>query len=225
MPACVLLTRPAPDNPPLAAALQAYGIRSIASPLLEVVGCDYAPPAHTPDALLLTSRHAAYACSAHPDTPLYVVGEQTANTARAHGCRNIRVVAPDMESLLPHLPAEPMYWVYYSGAQVRHDITALLPQHQVEPIVVYEALAAASLTSEAEQAMQDRLVDGVVLYSPRSAGIFHHLVPAAICAGMNAYCFSPAVAETVAAHAVWHGVKIAETPTQDAMIRLVTRGK
>lgn len=218
----LLLTRPDADNAALESILRDKGYRCLKAPLLHIKRIAFPSPATQPDALLLTSRHAAFACGAYADVPLYAVGEQTAATAQRLGCANIAAVAPDMQSLLPLMPATPQHILYLSGEYIRHDVADLLPAHRIEQIAVYAAIASTQLPDETQQALEQQRLDGVVFYSPRTAAIFHELTEHALLKPLTAYCLSAAVAEYCVG---WKDIQIAEEPTQMAMIRLLISGK
>lgn len=218
----LLITRPDADNAALESLLREKGVHCVQAPLLHIERIAFSPPAAQPDALLLTSRHAAFACAAYPDTPLYAVGEQTAAAAQQQGCTDITATAPDMQSLLPLMPKQPRRILYFSGMHTRHDAAAVLPAHNVEQIAVYEAIASTRLPEAAEQALQQGGIESVVFYSPRTAAIFHALTPAAWRASLTAYCLSSAVAAMCDG---WQEIRIAKEPTQNAMIGLLISGK
>lgn len=128
----------------------------------------------------MTSRHAAFACAAYPDAPLYAVGEQTAAAAQQQGCTDIAATAQDMQGLLPLMPQQPQRILYFSGVHTRHDAAAVLPVHSVEQIAVYEAKASAHLPEAAQQALQQGGAEGVVFYSSHGGDI----------SGINACCLA-----------------------------------
>ena len=220
----LLITRPAEDNAALAGKLAALGIEAISSPLTVIERQAYAVPATAPEGILLTSRHAAYACADFRDVPLYVVGAQTAEAAKAQGCRDIRTVAADAAQLLSQIPPIRRL-VYLSGEHIRFDFATALPHTQVERIVVYAAHAAEALTPEAVTALHDGSLKGVAFYSPRSAAIFHRLAAGVDTSALTAYCLSPAIAETCREPGKWRHAETAEQPDQEAMLHLLAHAK
>ena len=86
--------------------------------------------------------------------------------------------------------------------------------------VLYEARAAESLPDSARDALAGGGVDGVLIYSPRTAALFRDLADAAglgqILAGVTAYCLSANVAAKVGGP--WARVAVAEEPTEDSLI-------
>lgn len=225
MPKTVLLTRPQADNTTLAKQLAALDIATVESPLLTIIPQTASPLQNTPDALLVTSRHAVHACSAYPDIPLYAVGEQTAALAAASGCRVIAAHAPDAAGLVAHLPQGHCRIAYLSGDFIRFDFAAALPLAEIERVITYKSIAATSLTPAAQAALNAGHVDSAVLYSPRSAEIFAALLPEKFRNRLSVYCLSPAIAETCAATGGWKAIKTSTEPTQAAMIELLAKHK
>lgn len=218
----LLLTRPEPDNAILDDALTKHGIQCLHAPLLCIRRLPFTCPPEQPDAILLTSRHAAFACVGYADIPVYAVGEQTAAAAQNAGVRHIAAVAHDMQALQPHLQKAGGNILYFSGKHVRHEVSTLVPAARITRICVYEAEAAKALPESALEALRQHRIDGVAFYSPRSAQLFHHLVPDALHGSLVAYCLSAAVAENCTG---WRKIAVAEMPTQQAMIQLLTSRK
>ena len=76
----------------------------------------------------------------------------------------------------------------------------------------------------AAQALREGTLDGVLLFSPRSAKTFATLVTAAeltqACAKLSAFCISAATAAALAP-LTFARVVVAGTPNQDAMLALL----
>jgi uroporphyrinogen-III synthase len=94
----------------------------------------------------------------------------------------------------------------------------------VETAMLYEAAPVAKLPIEADEALRDGSIDGVFLFSPRSAKIFATLVGdaglAEPCAKLAAFCISPATAAALSPLSFVR-VAIAGMPNQDAILDLV----
>ena len=88
--------------------------------------------------------------------------------------------------------------------------------------VLYEARAAGGLSGETRDAMEAGTLEGVLLFSPRTAALFAELVTDAglseTCRDMIVYCLSPAVAEKAQSLA-WRDVVVATEPSQEALLR------
>ena len=93
-----------------------------------------------------------------------------------------------------------------------------------EAAVLYEAAPLAALPDEAAAAMRAGTLDGVLVFSPRTARIFATLVEAAglaeACAGLEAFCISAATASALAAVS-FARVAVAGVPNQQAMLELL----
>jgi uroporphyrinogen-III synthase len=91
-------------------------------------------------------------------------------------------------------------------------------------VQLYHAIKVTDLSPQCLMAIKDAQVDGVVLYSPRTAQAFVDLLTKAgldDCTGqLSAFCLSEAVAAKIVAHD-WARVVIAETPDQVALIKCV----
>lgn len=230
----LLVTRPAADAAPLAARLEALGHRPILAPLMTIV--PVADPAIDLDgvqALLLTSANGVRALAAamsRRDLPLYAVGGATAEAARDAGFA-VAGTAEGTAGTLARLVA----------ARLRPGDGALLHaagRHRAggldEPLieagftlrrtVLYEAQAATQLPAAAAAALGGDGVDGVLLFSPRTAGLFARLVAAAGLEGrlgrVDAFCLSAAVASRLAMER-WRNVFVAERPDGDALLALL----
>ena len=96
---------------------------------------------------------------------------------------------------------------------------------KVDTAVLYEAVPVAKLPAEAEESLRKDAVDGVFLFSPRSAKIFAALVDdaglAAQCARLVAFCISVATAEALSPLS-FARVAVAGAPNQDAILDLVS---
>jgi uroporphyrinogen-III synthase len=95
---------------------------------------------------------------------------------------------------------------------------------RVETMVLYEALSVAVLPANAAEDLRNNTLDGVLLFSPRSAKTFAALVGAAglvsECERLVAFCISAATAEALAP-LTFTRVAIAGTPNQDAILDLI----
>jgi uroporphyrinogen-III synthase len=109
------------------------------------------------------------------------------------------------------------------------DLAGLLKAagFELRRVVLYEARQAAALPPAARQALAGGGLDGVVFFSPRSAGTFVKLVQAADLAAavreLAAYCLSRAVAE-VAGDLTWRRIWLAARPEQAALLELIDAG-
>jgi len=230
----LLITRPTDDAEGLAQALTDRGIETMIEPMMSVA--DVAGP--DPDmtrvqAILITSANGIRAFARRTReraTKVYAVGDASARTARDLGFRDVASASGDVEALASLVRAEldpgRGALIHVAGTHVAGNLSRILEdaEFEVRRQVIYEAVAANRLSAEAAAAFATGALDGVLLFSPRTAEIFVNLVTAAgfagACAALDAYCLSQAVAQE-AGHLVWRHVFIARDPDQDALLALI----
>jgi uroporphyrinogen-III synthase len=101
----LLILRPEPGNSATCAQAAALGIEAVAAPLFTIAPVAWDPPPPDGiDALLIGSanalRHAGPALTTYADKPAYVVGEATAQAARAAGLRVVAVGTGGLQGVL-----------------------------------------------------------------------------------------------------------------------------
>jgi uroporphyrinogen-III synthase len=185
----VLVTRAHIGAMRTAEQLAVRGHHAIVSPVLEMAATDAAWPRGVVDALIATSAQAFDLLKCEPEwplpeakrlLPLFLVGERTAEAARARGFTGPMLVAPDVQELtkmILYRRALPPRRLYIAGRDRKPDLETCLNEAHlgVETIEVYEARAAASLTQDAIEGLAAGTVDAVLHYSRRSAEIFLNL--------------------------------------------------
>lgn len=228
----LLITRPREDAEPLAALLGERGIETILEPLMSIVDSD------TPDpdlsgvqALLITSANGIRAFArrvAERGIAVCAVGDASARAAGDLGFADVASASGDVEALAAMVKADrdpgAGALLHVAGTDVAGDLSGLLETagFEVRRAVLYEARAAGALSAETRDALEAGTLDGVLLFSPRTAALFAELVTDAgvseTCREMNAYCLSPAVAEK-AQSVAWRDVVVATEPSQEALLR------
>lgn len=236
-PVRLLVTRPEEDSAPLADALAALGHEAVMAPLLTIRFLDDASlPEGAWQAILVTSANGARALGRRRDAqsllqlPVFAVGAASADAARAAGFVHVEAAGGDVETLAEHvaevLVPEKGPLLHVAGSVVAGDLTALLGAKgfQVVRAVLYEASIAQTLPDAARKALEGGKLDGVILYSPRTARGFAALVTAAgleACVkGLAAYCLSPAVAAALESLPDLT-VKIARRPDQAGLLSIL----
>ncbi|NQU60432.1 MAG: uroporphyrinogen-III synthase [Rhodospirillales bacterium] len=231
----LLITRPIKDSEPLAAILAERGIETIIQPLMTIA--DVEGPAIDLDgvqALLITSANGIRTFAKKTperEVAVFAVGDASARTARGLGFGNVKSASGDVDALAALVQAEldsgAGALLHIAGTHVAGDLSGLLTGtgFEVKRQVLYEGKAAESLSPQTIEAMQANSIDGVLLFSPRTASLFAELVAGAglTCAGLKAYCLSPAVAEKVRA-LPWVDIVIAPEPTGDALLGVIVKG-
>ncbi len=232
----VVLTRPTIESEALARALASHDIDSIAAPMLSIVARerpDLEADLGRAQAVLLTSANGALALvetTDRRDLSLYVVGDATAAAARAGGFTEVESAdgdAADLAALVgERLTPDAGPLLHVSGDHVAGDIEGAISQSgfDYQRTVLYDAVAAEGLPEALLTALTAGSVDGVLLFSPRSARTFVHLARQSDVAPalkqITAYCLSDAVA-AVADRELWRRVVVGARPRSDSLIERV----
>lgn len=230
----LLVTRPRDDAESFAQILRARGHEAIVAPLMEVQIPSGPPlPLDGVQAVLTTSANGVRATSLRTtrrDLTIYAVGPQTAEAARQAGFSAVISADGDSTALVETVagdadPAKGLL-LHAAGAETAGRLRQALQARgfRVETMVLYEALSVAALPANAAEDLRNNTLDGVLLFSPRSAKTFAALVGAAglvsQCARLVAFCISAATAEALAP-LTFTRVAIAGTPNQDAILDLI----
>jgi uroporphyrinogen-III synthase len=230
----VLLTRPEAQSRPLAEVLAARGIDALVDPLLETVPVQGARvDLDGAQAVLATSANGVRALAAattRRDVPLLAVGPATAEAARAEGFTRVETAGGDVVALASLAAAilDPARGrlVHVAGTAVAGDLKGTLEGggFTVERAVLYDARPARALAEATVAALRAGRIDGVLLFSPRTAKTFVGLVETAglgaTCRNLTAFCLSPAVADALRGLALGH-VRVAQRPETDALLDLL----
>ncbi len=233
----LLVTRPEPDALVLKARLEALGHEATVAPMLTVSFENVeAVDLSEVQALIATSRNGLRALKAQrahriaAQLPIYVVGHATAREAKVMGFSEIIVGGGTVASLLPEIvaTADPQSDVlmHLAGDEVAGQIGAELELHgfRVMQPVVYRMVPTAAFTPDVEEQIETGEVDGVLLFSPRTASIYADLILShgleKASKRLNHYCLSRAVAQRLAPLAPVR-IELAATPDLDAMLDLL----
>ena len=232
----LLVTRPDPDAEALAERLRGLGHEVLVAPMLTVVPREeQAIDLAGVQVICFTSRNAVRIFadqSPERAIPVYVVGPGTAEEARAKGFLAVREGGGDGRALVEAVrdALSPLAGavLHARGAAVAYDVAGALRKagFTVREQVLYETLPVPALAPEVRQAWAEGRIDGVLLFSPRSAKTFATLLMDADLAGgakqVIAYCLSDAVRS--GADLPWQAVRVAERPDVPAMIELLEGG-
>jgi|HubBroStandDraft_1064217.scaffolds.fasta_scaffold00037_24 uroporphyrinogen-III synthase len=230
----LLVTRPADDAAALALLLEGQGHEVVIDPMLEIRRLDAdLPPLDDVEALLFTSTNgvrAFAAVSPRRDLAVYAVGDRTAEAARQAGFGEVESADGDVEALARLVASdrkpEDGALLHVSGAVRAGNLAETLAARgfTVRHAALYEAVAASSLGAATQAAIRAGTLDGVLLFSPRTAELFAKLVEAAGLADrirrVQAWCLSRAVAEALAPLRLV-GIHIAAEPTQASLLKAV----
>ncbi|MDX1485315.1 MAG: uroporphyrinogen-III synthase [Alphaproteobacteria bacterium] len=233
-PLRVLVTRPEADAGPLAERLAAEGFDPVIEPLLRIRFRDEASPDLSGLAALAFTSANGVRALVHlaPEAralklPVFVVGPATAAAARAAGFADVRSADGDVAALANLVARElgrgggPV--VHVAGRERAGDLVGALAAEGLEARreVLYDAIAADSLSSTLRAEIEAGAINVVLIFSPRTARLFVNLMEnSGLEARARTMCLvalSPAVAEA-AAPLPWGTVRIADAPRQDAAL-------
>jgi len=231
----LLVTRPEPDAQRSAAKLRARGHDVSIVPLLRVEMLHTSLGEGGWCAVAMTSANAVRAVEHHPRlaelvrSPVFVVGRRTAEAARAAGFVNVTSADGNEQDLARLIGARlrgsagPL--LYLAGEDRQCDLGSDLAAAgiRVSIVEVYRATKASRFPLQAEQALIDGRLDGVLHYSRRSAQAY---VDCAVAAGILDRarepfhcCLSSQVAEPlITAGAA--DVRLATRPEEAALLEL-----
>jgi uroporphyrinogen-III synthase len=233
----VLITRSEVDAAPLVDLLGARNIVSVVDPMIKVRLTPGSPLSLTGvQALLMTSANGVRAYCARNterEIPLFAVGDATAREARANGFNNICTACGNVSHLAKlvqtQLSKRGGALLHVAGTKMAGDLGGDLLRSGFEyrRDVLYNAVAAQFLHPDTISAIINEELQGVLLYSPRTAQIFCQCVVADLGANMlsyvTAYCLSAAVADKARA-LKWRDVVVASSPTQSELLHVVAGG-
>lgn len=229
----LLVTRPEPEATRTAERLRALGHEPMLAPMLETVFLDPPLPAIEPAAILVTSLNGVRALARWPlpadwfARPLLAVGDRTAEAAREAGFLDVRSADGDGAALaaLAIATLDPAAGPLLYPAAV--DRAGDWPDRMVAGgfairlVEAYRMDPAAELSDSAVAALRDRSIDGVLVYSPRTAKTLSRLLaairPPLPLDGLAVYALSP----NVAAALDFGAVHAADEPTEDALLTLL----
>jgi hydroxymethylbilane synthase len=218
----LLIIRPEPGASATAARTKAVGYDPVLLPFFEIRARAWAvPDPEGYDALLITSanavRHAGPGLRSLSALPIHAVGERTASAARDAGLTVASVGASGVEDAIETaVDAGHHRLLWLVGEEHKKPV---LPESLRLDTVICYAAEALPLPADAAEAIAS--VDIVALHSPRAARRFAETAAklGLVKFNMIIAAFSPAIAD--AAGAGWHGVVVAEAPTDSALLSAV----
>jgi uroporphyrinogen-III synthase len=232
----VLVTRPEPGAGRTARRLESEGFVPIVLPLSQTVGIDAELPL-LPSSFILagTSANAfrfapASLLSGVKDVTCYVVGARTGAAAREAGLSSVIEGEGDAETLADLIIAREnsgQTIVYLCG----HVRMPVFESHlrdagfTVLAVETYDTLPLKHDTQVLADAFSGRQIDAVLLYSAHAASAFISMLEGSEFADLFAesklFCLSKRVADRISGNDL--DIKIAETPTEDALFSVLKR--
>lgn len=235
----LVVTRPREDADELEAELRQSGHDPWLEPMLDILPVASARIAGGAwQAVLVSSANGvrALARTAPPElrtTPVLCVGEASARAARQAGFAGAEAAGGDLAALADLVrqrcdpDAGPL--LYAAGRVVSGDLKGLLEADgfTVEKAVLYDAVEAGRLSEALSAALARDDIDGVLLFSPRTARTWaaacEHSGAEAAARRIVHYCLAPSVAEALAACRGWESteMRVAEAPNQRSLLELL----
>ncbi|WP_025897231.1 uroporphyrinogen-III synthase [Sneathiella glossodoripedis] len=182
----LLVTRPLSASTELAATLMERGHSVICSPLLTVkFNENVALTFDGVQGLVVTSMNGVQGLARNTterELPLYCVGDKTAQVSSELGFKNVHSANGDVNSLFDLVVREvdPSRGtlLHLGGARLAGDLKGLLEKagYKYQREILYEAIDASKLNSNAVEAILDGSLNGVLLFSPHTAKVFCKLI-------------------------------------------------
>lgn len=233
----LLVTRPMPDAAATAERIRQMGHEAAVFPLVKP---QFHPLEghHDPAAILVTSRSGVRAMAAWPKARawrgkrVFAVGAATARAASEAGF--LRVIAADgdarslavavMKQVQPTVG--PLFYPAGRDRGTHLEETLSFAGYELDVAVAYSMVAVERLDPELVAAITSGRIDGVVVYSPRSAEILVDLISAAGLFGQVAdwvvYALSGEIGQTCRERG-FSRISVAEMPREDALIQRLGR--
>jgi uroporphyrinogen-III synthase len=230
----LLITRPDPDASFSAARLLAMSLTPITMPLLQRIDLDVeVPDAEGFSAVVMTSANAVRSLSEagvvnrFTHLPVYAVGLQTASEAQLHGFKTIVHVDRNLAGLADHLAHGRIEGkVFYPcGTHLSGDLAKTVAPFGVDVLTcpTYDMVRVETVPEPVIEEIENGGIDGVLLYSRRTAAAFVALVGSKISPEAHKrlamLCFSEKVAEPLI-EGRFARISLAEHPDEEAMMTL-----
>lgn len=240
----LLITRPEPDASRTAALVRDQGHEPILCPVSETRFLRFQTPAIRPDGLLVTSRNGVRALAAQETAqtgvpswtscPIVCVGDKTARLARDMGWSCVHSGDGSVEDLTDVLtrlysPTTAPRWLYATCPEHTGDLAGDLSAHGyvIETAYTYTTQPRAALPESVISQIADGKIDGILLFSRRSAQIFVDLVRKAdldnALNSVSFICLSQAVSAPILLLGLEGAVIWPERPRLDALLACLPR--
>jgi uroporphyrinogen-III synthase len=231
----LLVTRAAPDAGDTATRLRALGHEPLVAPLLRIVFTP--PPADIaePAAVLVTSRNGVRAVSTWPQAqrwhskPVFATGRATVAEARRAGFVDVRSGngdSADLANLFMEHVDRSLRPILYPAARDRAGaLSSGLRANGFDLVTIeaYRADAVPALDETIVSALRARAIDGVLLYSRRTAEVFAALVDlnglGRSVGDLPLFALSPRVAEPLLEFS--GALFVAKHPNEDSLFELL----
>lgn len=229
----VLVTRPEEDARAIADRLAEIGVDALIAPLFQVENIPGPPlDVETVQGFLVTSANGARALAARTarrDIPVYAVGDSTARAASGLGFESVTSAGGDVDDLARLVsetcaPGDGVL-MHAAGSIVAGDLAEMLEPkgYKVWREMLYEAKAVERFPDAAQAALAAGRIDGVMLFSPRTARVFDVLAESAglMDALRDVRLFALSENVTRASSAPWLETLIAPIPDRESLLDTV----
>jgi uroporphyrinogen-III synthase len=227
----VAITRPIADAKSFSEALQRIGVKTVLEPLMSIENIE-GPSLDLSryQALLITSANGARALkgwTTERNIRVFAVGDASAQAAIELGFQNVESAGGNVEMLahlaINQLSGEGGPLLHVAGTRVAGDLSRVLLQagFDIRREVLYRARFIDSFSTRFAQALDAGEIDGVALFSPRTASVFVELAEKSNVTNLKtvtAYCLSQAVAENVVGIS-WEKIIVSNTPDQVSLLK------
>lgn len=228
----LLVTRPEPDCRKTAERIRALGAEAVEAPMLMLGSLlperfDLAGV----DGLAVTSARVAGFLEGHAQIPelvklpVFCVGDRTAAAMKNAGFENVRSANGDVSALAELIAVEqPEGKLLYPCAKDRAgDLEGDLAKKGISctPVIIYVMDPVTVLPPFVLKDLRDKSINGVLIYSKRTAQTFLEAMKAAGALGLlkdqKIFAISPQAAEPIAGYAC---VQTAEHPSEETLLTL-----
>ena len=233
----LLVTRPEPDAGETADRLAAMGHEVVRQPMLRILLEPQPEALPDPAALIATSRNGIRALAGWPAAadwrarPLFVTGAGTAAEAAAAGFADIRPGGADATALATRIAREmtteagPLLHVAGRDRTAALEAALRAAGHDLRIVEGYRAEAVTALDPAVAAALREGRIDGVLIFSGRTAAAFRAAAEAAGIAGPLAattvYAISGQAVEPL--RPVARDIRIAANPDFDGIAVMIGR--
>lgn len=233
----LLVTRPEPDAAETAYRLAAMGHEVLRQPMLRVVLAPAPEALPDPAALIATSRNGVRALAGWPAAadwrarPLFVTGSGTAAEAAAAGFADIRPGDADAVALAARIAREmapedgPLLHAAGRDRTAALETALRAAGHDLRIVEAYRAEAVTALDPAVAAAIREGRIDGVLLFSGRTAQAFRAATEAAGIAECLAATVIFAISDQAAEplRGVARDIRIAVNPDFDGIAVMIGR--
>ena len=236
----ILITRPQPDAQETEHALFVRHIQTLVYPLLQMnhlaTGLNtlqnFLHSITTPSLCILSSRNTirALTSTSFPNSISFIaVGERTARLAQKTGLAPILSVNGNESILVNYIrchysPDVPL--LYPCAQDVMGTLIPALTEdrYTINAFPIYQMQASTFFSDELIQQIKTHKIDGISLFSKRTANIFMTLIKQyqleSCLSSMHAFCLSPSIARTL--HSLrFASIQSCQRPEHDSLLELI----